>query len=243
MSDVEPRAGGRALPAAILALGLVAAATVFGAFLYSSRARHDTVETVGAATRRFDSDIVKWRITLGRRVSPQQLRGGYAEMKGDVDRLVERFRAQGLPDSAVSLQPPNANPIFDRSGELTAYQVNQSLFVVSDDIDRVEGWALDPGDLLAAGLVLEGSQLEYYYAALDGIKRDLLAAATRDARARAERIAGSSDRHAGRLVDARAGVFQITEPYSTEVAAYGIHNTGTRRKEITVTVHASFTLD
>ena len=42
---------------------------------------------------------------------------------------------------------------------------------------------------------------------------------------------------------ARAGVFQITEPYSTEVSGMGMYNTSTRRKEITVTVHASFALD
>ena len=41
---------------------------------------------------------------------------------------------------------------------------------------------------------------------------------------------------------ARAGVFQITEPYSTEVSDYGVHNTSTRVKEITVTVHATFLL-
>jgi hypothetical protein len=37
-------------------------------------------------------------------------------------------------------------------------------------------------------------------------------------------------------------VFQITEPYSTEVSGFGVHNTATRQKEITVTVHASFAL-
>jgi hypothetical protein len=38
-------------------------------------------------------------------------------------------------------------------------------------------------------------------------------------------------------------VFQITEPFSTEVTDYGVHSTSTRSKEITVTVHATFSVD
>ena len=45
------------------------------------------------------------------------------------------------------------------------------------------------------------------------------------------------------IASARSGVFQITEPFSTEMADYGVHNTSTRSKEITVTVHATFEVD
>lgn len=45
------------------------------------------------------------------------------------------------------------------------------------------------------------------------------------------------------MVSARADVLQITGPYSTEVAGYGIHSTATRDKEISVTVHATFRAD
>jgi hypothetical protein len=38
-------------------------------------------------------------------------------------------------------------------------------------------------------------------------------------------------------------VFQITEPFSTEVSDFGVHNTATKRKEITVTVHATFEME
>ncbi|WP_232502671.1 hypothetical protein [Candidatus Cloacimonas acidaminovorans] len=46
----------------------------------------------------------------------------------------------------------------------------------------------------------------------------------------------------GKLREARAGVFQITEPYSTEVSDYGIYNTSTRSKSISVTLTAIFKL-
>ena len=87
------------------------------------------------------------------------------------------------------------------------------------------------------GLVLEGSSLEYFYDDMATLKRSLLRQAREDAQARAEEIAGDG---LGALVEARAGVFQIREPYSTEVEGYGMYSTATRAKEMTVTVHAVF---
>ncbi len=232
------------LPAAILAFGLVIAAVAFGAFFYASRHDRSTVQVVGAATQGFDSDIVKWRVTLSRSVpSESQLAQGYRELEGDVRGLMDRMQQRGLADSAISLQPPSSQPMYGQNGTIRSYQIMQSLTVVSSDIQTVESWALDPASLLASGLVLQGSNLEYYYSGLDTLKRQLLAAATKDARARADEIASSSDTRVGDLVAARAGVFQITEPYSTEVAGYGVYNTQSKKKEITVTVHATFTLD
>ncbi|HSG49773.1 MAG TPA: SIMPL domain-containing protein, partial [Longimicrobiales bacterium] len=105
------------------------------------------------------------------------------------------------------------------------------------DVDAVEGLAMDPGALVQNGLVLEGSSLEYFYDDMAALKRSLLRQARDDAQARAEEIAGEG---LGSLLEARAGVFQIREPYSTEVEGYGMYSTATRAKEMTVTVHAVF---
>jgi CheY-like chemotaxis protein len=67
--------------------------------------------------------------------------------------------------------------------------------------------------------------------------------AAADARRRAEEIAGGSEMTIDKIVSARAGVFQITAPFSTEVSDYGVHDTSTRKKEITVTVHATFSVE
>jgi hypothetical protein len=37
-------------------------------------------------------------------------------------------------------------------------------------------------------------------------------------------------------------VFQITEPYSTEVSSLGIYDTSTRKKQISVTASAVFAI-
>lgn len=180
---------------------------------------------------------------LARPVASGDLAAGYAALARDLERVRGRLEATGMAFEDVGVQPVNAYPSFDQFGNRVGYSLNQSLYAISRDVDRLEALALNTGELIAGGMVLESSQLEYFYLALDSLKHRLLATATEDARTRAEEIAGGSGLAIDRIAAARAGVFQITEPFSTEVSDFGIHNTTTRKKEITVTVHATFVVD
>ena len=239
---VIERQGG-VVAAAVLALGMVLAALVFGVFFARGRAPRDTIQVTGAATRPFQADILKWRLVLARPVSTGELASGYAALAGDLASVRSRLEGSGIAFEDIGVQPVNAYPNFDQFGNRVGYNLNQSLYVISMDVDRLEGLALNPGELIEGGVVLESSQLEYFYSKLDSLKHDLLASATADARKRAEEIAGGTGRGIESIVSARAGVFQITEPFSTEVSDFGVHNTATKKKEITVTVHATFEMD
>lgn len=235
--------GRRLLPAAaMLAAGLVVAATVFGIFFFRARAPQQTVRVVGAATQAFEADIVKWRFTISRPVSDAELRNGYAQLRADVDHIRQLLRTRGLPDTALNVQPPTAQPLWGREGIRTGYTLQQPMFVISERLADVEPMAIEPAALLREGAALEQSQLEYFYSEIARLKQELLSLATRDARERAAQIAANTDAEVGKIISARAGVFQITEPFSTEVSGFGVHNTATRKKEITVTVHADFAL-
>jgi len=228
------------LPASILAAGLVLAALVFGVLFYQARDTGDTVQTVGAATEQFTADVAKWRLSLTRQTDLGDQQAGYRGLAEDVRALRVQLAGLGLPDTSVTVQPPSSKPTYGYNGTPTGYQVQQALFVVSTNVNEVEALALDPASLETGGASLQMSTLEYFYSDLDTLKRSLLARATDDARARAREIVGRDVEH---MTAARAGVFQITEPYSTEVASYGMHSTSTRKQEITVTVHATFEVD
>ncbi len=227
------------ISSAALAVGLIVAAAVFGAFFLQARDTGDTVQTVGASTERFTADIAKWRLTLSRQTGVFDQQAGYEGLSQDVAALRRQLTGLGIADTSVSVQPPNSYPTYNEGG-ISGYQVQQSLFVISNDIDALEELALNPASLEIGGGALQQSTLEYFFSNLDALKRNLLASATEDARARAREIAGREVSH---MQSARAGVFQITEPYSTEVASYGMHSTSTRNQEITVTVHATFSVD
>lgn len=228
------------MPAAVLSAGLLLAAIAFGLFFHSARQPERTISVTGAATRAFEADRIKWRLSISRLVGQEDLAGGFEQIRTDVAAIRAQLVAAGLPDSALTLQPPSAQPQYSPQGGRSGYSVVQPIYIVSSDIERVESVALEPGRILTSGMALEYSQLEYFYDGIAELKHALLADATRDAKRRAEEIAGSTDGSVGPMTTARAGVFQITEPYSTEVAGYGIHNTATRSKEITVTVHGEF---
>lgn len=232
------------IPAVVLGLGIVLAALVFGLFFQTARARVDTIQVTGAATQGFTSDLAKWRVTLTRQVPDAQTATGYRQLREDVEAFSGRLEAAGVARNDISIQPVNAQPYWGREGVREGYNLNQSLYVLSRSPEVLEELARDPGTLLGAGSVLESSMLEYYYTGIDSLKHSLLAAATRDARARAVEIAGADDGVSlGNLQSARAGVFQITEPFSTETSGLGMFSTSTRDKEITVTVHAVFRVD
>jgi hypothetical protein len=224
----------------MLGASLILAALVFGAFFYSSRASDDTVAVVGSATKRFTSDIVKWRITLSRDTGLTDVARGYPLIQEDIAFLQRLLVEKGIVESDVTVQPINMMSRYRGDQGVVGYQLMQSLFVITSRMDVIEDLALNPSVLTEKGAVLQNSSLEYFYSKLADIKTELLAEAAKDARRRAEEIARNSNVSLGKVVSLRAGVFQITEPFSTEVSDYGMYNTQTKEKDITVTVRAAF---
>ena len=230
--------------ALVLGAAAILAATVFGVFFRSARTIRDTIQVTGAATEPFDADVVKWSITISRQVPTDGVADGYAALREDRAQVVRRLGEAGIPEETLNVQPVTANPRWDQFGSQVGFSLDQGLTVVAEGGGReLEALALDPGPLLEGGVVLQYSRLEYFFSGIDELKHRLLSQATADARRRAEEIAGGSEMAIDKIVSARAGVFQITEPFSTEVTDYGVHSTATRKKEITVTVHATFSVD
>lgn len=228
----------------VLGVAAILAAAIFGLFFRSARVTRDTIQVTGAATERFESDVVKWSITISRQVPTEGVADGYAALRNDRAQVVRSLGAAGMPEEAVNVQPVTANPRWDQFGSQVGFSLDQGLTVIAENGGGpLEAIALDPGPLLESGVVLQFSRLEYFYSGIDELKHKLLSQATADARRRAEEIAGGSEMAIDKIVSARAGVFQITEPFSTEVTDYGVHSTSTRKKEITVTVHATFSVN
>lgn len=228
------------IPSTIIAVGLVLAAAIFGAFFKGARAEH-TITITGSASEQFTADVAKWRLTLSRTISDNGQSQGYAELRADAERLHQQLRAAGLPDSAFSILPPSAQPLWV-NGMRSGYTLQQPIYVISTTPEKLEQLATNPGTFTSSGTSLDQSTIEYLFSDISEVKQRLLAKATVDARERADEIAKSAGASIGSIRTARAGVFQITEPYSTEVSGMGMYNTSTRRKAISVTVRADFDL-
>lgn len=227
----------------ILAIGIIVAAVVFGWFFKSSRETQDNVRVVGSASKRVVSDIVKWRLSISRTATEEGISEGYRRLHDDVQGTITRLKSAGVTDDEVTVQAISTWPIYNQAGQPSGHNISQSILVISPKVSDIEKLAVDPKLIMGEGVVLQNSNLEYFHSDLAVIKRDLLKDAMIDGRARAEVLAGAGGVKITKLLNSSVGVFQITEPFSTEVSDYGMYTTSTKQKDITVTVRAAFMVE
>jgi len=123
------------------------------------------------------------------------------------------------------------------------YRLHQTLRLESDEVPRVLELQQESSSLVAAGVELDDLGIEFIYTHAAEAKIDMLAAATKDARERAEQIASQGGRKIRALRAAKMGVFQITPRNSSDTSAEGINDTTSREKTIRAFVSASFTME
>jgi uncharacterized protein len=227
--------------AVILGVSVIIAFGVWGWFFQQSRQLQQTVRVVGYGTEEFNSDIVKWSVSFSERVSLTGTQEGYKTMARKLENFQELWDQTAIQTSEFKVFPVNVNREYGQGGH-SGYTLDQRIYIVSNEIEKVEQLAIDPLVFVNGGVTFDNSTMEFFSSEIEDIKKQLLGKATQNAYERAEEIISATDLKIDKLISARAGVFQITEPYSTEVAGYGIHNTSSARKNIKVTVSAEFTL-
>jgi hypothetical protein len=110
-------------------------------------------------------------------------------------------------------------------------------------VESVEELVYNPEELFEENIIIKNSQLQYFYSKIDELKKEIISSAAVNARERAGKMIENTGMKLGKTLSLNSGVFQITEPYSTEVSSSGIYNTSTRKKQIRVTVHAVYQLN
>lgn len=139
------------VPFLLLGLSIIVSALIFGFFFYQSRISRDYVQVVGAATERFESDIVKWNITFEENTGLENIADGYRKIQDKRNRLMKILSSQGIPEEGININPITTQKRWDR-GKIIGYTLQQSLFVISEVIEKVENLALNPDELLENGI-------------------------------------------------------------------------------------------
>ncbi len=127
-----------------------------------------------------------------------------------------------------------------RQERTTGYRLTQAVRVESSDVDRLA--QLDTTPLVEQGVLFTTDPPQFLYTKVAEEKIEMLADATRDARARAEQIAAQGGRSIANLHDAEMGVFQITPLHETDTSSGGENDTSSLDKTITAVVTATFLL-
>jgi hypothetical protein len=228
------------------AVAIIVAAVFLSGGLHGLRGGSDTITVTGSAKRPIRSDYVIWRGSLTSQ--KPAMREAYQDVKKYADRLHAYLKDNRIADSLITFSSIENEPVpeFTSSGQPTgkilAYRLTQRFEVRSDRVDALVQLSNQATDLIQEGIPLMSYPLEYLYTKLADLRIEMLAEATRDARARAEVIATNAGNKISAVRSARMGVFQITARNSTQVSDYGIYDTSSPDKDITAVVTLSFAL-
>ncbi|HMA68570.1 MAG TPA: SIMPL domain-containing protein [Candidatus Mcinerneyibacterium sp.] len=223
----------------IFSIAIVISSIILGIFFYNTRKDYKTIKVVGMAKKNYQADIIKWEFSFFQRVGLGNLKKGYDKIGEMKDVLLNQITNAGIKSSEVTINPINFRNEYSRGG-VSGFVLTQSVFIISRKMEKLEDIALNPSILVKKGVFIQNSKLNYFFSKLKKIKQDILSKATINAKERAEKILKTLGSRTGDLKTIRQGVFQITEPFSTEVSGRGMYNTDSKNKEIKITVHAEF---
>jgi hypothetical protein len=224
-----------------IGVAVVLTAEIVAGTIHDARHIRDTISVTGSARKPITSDLVRWSLTV-RHESPtaaaaaKRLRGQVASVRSFLER-------EGIPAAAIS---PGVVESEQRVVDLghhrrkISYRVYQSLDVSTRKLDVVERAATQVGGLIAQGIDVSAASPAYVSTELTKAKLDALAAATEDARKRAEILVNGLGGKLGPMRRTQLGVYQITPRDSTEVSDYGINDTTSREKDVNAVVTATF---
>lgn len=223
--------------ALIGALGLTIGGYLLGDGLLRAKEADRSVTVRGLAERDVVADLATWTISYS--ATSTSLAQAQAKIRSDTQAIKQFFGELGFPRD--SLQPTGANvSSFVRDGVME-YTVRQRMALRSDDIERAQKAVANQFDLVSRGVFLEeGSGMSYSFTRLNDIKPEMVAEATRDARAAAEQFALDSGAGVGEIKEATQGYFSI-EARDGDSGGWGVSDTPYKKVRVVTTVN--FALD
>jgi len=228
---------------AVLGLGL---STANGVLVKGVRNASNTITVTGASTERISSDYVDWSVVVTKSGPTQQ--ASYQGLQPAVEQTVAYLKALGIKDEELELDSVKSEKedVRDpRTGELrsTVWTTKQAILIGSWEVDKIYKIAGQIGQLIGQGVPLTINEPAYTYTKLAEKRVDMLAKATKDARARARAIAWEAGANIGAITTADTGSFQITAPNSTETSDSGSYDTRTIDKDITAVMGVTFRVE
>lgn len=223
--------------AAIASVGMTLGGYLLGDGLLRAKEAERSVTVRGLAERDVTADLATWTISYS--ASSGSLAEAQGKVRRDTESIEDFFKGLGFPENA--LQPTGANVSSYTNSGATTYTVRQRLSLRTDDIERAQKAVAQQFDLVGRGVFLEeGSGMSYTFTGLNDIKPEMVAEATRDARASAQQFAEDSGAGVGAIKDATQGYFSI-EARDGDGGGWGKSDSPYKKVRVVTTVN--FSLD
>lgn len=236
--------------AIIFSIAIVVAAYILGSSYVKRATPTGVIAVTGSGSEDFTSDLIVWEGTFSQ--TNINLQAAYEQLNKDKETVRQYLLSKGIAEENLVFnsvqtieqrepQYQNGNYI----GEIfRGYELRQTVKIESKDVPMVEQVSREITELLQKGVQFNSTPPRYYYTKLSDLKIQMIAAATEDARIRAERIAENSGSDLGSLRSADLGVFQIIGQNSGEDFTWGgAYNTADKKKTASVTMRLEFEID
>lgn len=230
-----------------LAIGIVIATVIGGWFFVKGKRGDQTITVTGSAKQRITSDLVIWR--AGVSYQAPALADAYRSLSEAVPKVKAYMVSKGIPENQITISAISSQTLHGRTSdgaetaEITGYSLRQELEVRSSEVEKIAKIARESTELINQGILIESIAPEYHYTKLGDLKIEMLAAAAKDAKERATKIAESTGSSIGSVRTARMGVLQITPADSNDVSDSGMNDTSSLTKDITAVVNIGFAVD
>jgi len=220
--------------AAILSVGMSMAGYLLGNGLLRAHYADRTVTVRGLAEREVTADLATWTIAYS--ATAPDLARAQAGVDHDTQAIKAFFKELGFP--ADALQPTGVNVSSSTDRGVVSFTVRQRMALRSTDIERAEQAVRKQFDLVKRGVMLEdGSGMSYTYTKLNQIKPQMVAEATKDARAAAEQFARDSGSSVGKIKDATQGYFSVSARDGDSGGGWGVSDTPFKKVRVVTTVN------
>jgi len=218
-----------------------------------------TIRVTGSAKKRIVSDLIQWQAVLEAHAGDRT--AAYKQLHEETDKAIEFLKAQGVKPDEIQPQSATFQEEFDNVEEIKVmpgtnvptkstkrvfkdFATRQVILVRSGDVARIEKVSREITSLLEQGVSISSEAPQYFYTRLGELKVEMLAAAGKDARARADNIIKSAGGAAiGKLIVADMGIININPANSTQTSEEGNNDMSSLDKDIITIVHAEFELE
>jgi len=218
--------------AGIAAFGMIVGGYLLGNGLLRANNAERAVTVRGVAEREVTADLATWTISYS--ASSRDLASAQSKVRADTAAIEGFFTDLGFPRDA--LQPTGANVSSYQMDGVTTYTVRQRLSLRSDNVALAQKAVAQQFDLVGRGVLLEeGSAMSYTFTKLNDIKPEMVAEATRDARAAAQQFAEDSGSKVGAIKDATQGYFTI-EARDGDSGGWGVSDSPYKKVRVVTTV-------
>ncbi len=237
--------------AIIFGIAIIVSSIFLGKSYVDRKKIDGTIQVTGLGKVNFSSDLIVWEGRFGE--ENWDLQQAYIALKKEKEIIENYLVDKGVDAKNIVFSAVNTNQKvktnYSSSGkymgeEFDGYELNQSIKIESNDVEKIESISREITELLNNGVQFYSENPRYYYTQLADLKIEMISKATEDARIRAEKIAEFSGGQLGDLVSAKMGIFQITGQNSKEDYSWGgTFNTSSKEKTASITMKLVYKAD